>query len=155
MSTVTSGLTGKPLVTTDPNEANVVFAATDTAATVKVLTVNPASAHALFLAVAGNTNIKLEATSDSPHAIASGTANYAAAKTYTATAVGGYLGQIKRGVTAVRITQSKEGTGTDDAAVVARLGGRSAVRATPVSDDFAGDTGIGAYTELASGGGSN
>lgn len=145
----TSNFLGKARITSGFAGA-VLFLATDTASTIKSLTLDPNSATALFLDVAGNTNIKVEVTFDGPEAVSKGRAVYAAAKTFTATAVAGYLGKIAKGATSVRITQSKQGAGTDDVNAIAAIGGRAVVRATPVGDTFAADTGIGAYTALTS-----
>lgn len=143
----TSSFAGKARITTGLAGA-VLFAATETAATVKSLTLDPTQNYALFVDVAGSTIIKVEVTYDSPEAVAKGRAVYAAAKTFAATAVAGYLGKIAKGASSVRITQTKNGGAADDANAIAAIGGRSIVRATFVGDAFAGDTGLGAYTAL-------
>lgn len=138
--------TGEALIVNSDHK-RLVFLAGETASTVKTLQLDGRAAD-VFLHVAGNTNIKVEATTDSHEAVVKGNAVFAAAKTFTATAVDGYLGSLKAGVTAIRITQSKQGTGTDDAGKLALIGGRASVVVAPVGTG--GDTGIGAYTALAS-----
>lgn len=138
---------GEALKSPDIGVRKVTFS--ETASTVKILSLDRSKAYDVFLAVAGNTNILLQSTMDSPEAVANGTANYAALKTFAATSAGGYLVGSKKGVTAIKVTQSKQGASADNSVTVAALGGRAQVRAVP-NDGTLGDSGNGSYTALTS-----
>lgn len=138
---------GEALKSPDVGVRKVTF--TETASTVKILSLDRNKAHDVFLAVAGNTNIALQSTMDSPESVANGTAVYAAVKTFTATSASGYLVGSKKGVTAIKVTQSKQGAVADNSTIVASLGGRAQVRAVP-NEGTLGDSGNGTYTALTS-----
>lgn len=137
--------------------AGVTLMASDTpkhAATFKLdtadtqhIALDPAKTYAVFARGAGPSNVTFAASKDSLDAAVNGYAAFAPVKTYTAmAAAGGLLGHVS-GVTCVRVTHAKNGSGTDDANVVAVLGGRFQLRCEETATN-SNDTGLGAYTPL-------
>ncbi len=141
------GMTGLARITTGA-AASVGFLATQTASTSKTVSLNPLTKYAVFLSVAGNTLISVQASSDSPDTVDPGTSVKAAAKSFAATSADGYLGTVT-GASSVMVTQAKSGSTADDANKITALGGnRAVVRFVEVPAAWAGDTGLGAYTAL-------
>lgn len=117
-----------------------------TTAETKIIALDPSKNYGLFCSGAGPSDVLVYATKDSKDAVSNGTAVYTAVKTYTAmAAAGGYIGELKN-CTAVKVTHTKSGSGTDDAAKVTALGGRFQVRA--MEGATGADTGLGSYTAL-------
>jgi hypothetical protein len=140
--------TGEALIVTGANGVRKATATVNTAVA-SVIKLDPAMAHNVFAAVAGPTDFTaVSATTDSPEAVANGTAVYCTAKAKTNVTAGGLLANLPKGVTALKVTMTKNGAGTDDVPTVAALGGRSQVRCVPV-DASDVKTGITDYTAIA------
>lgn len=138
---------GEALITTgnDGVRRAVAVAAT---ATTSVIRLDPSTGYLVFLAVAGPTDVTIQATMDTPNSVSDGTANYTTAKGKTNNTAGGLLAILPKGVTGLKVTQTKNGAGTDDAPTVAKLGGRSVVRCVP-TQSADGKTGVTDYTAIA------
>lgn len=139
---------GEALVTTgsDGVRKATAVAATATTSTIRL---DPTSGYMVFLDVTGPTDVSLQATMDSPHSVAQGRANFTTAKGKTNNTAGGLLCVLPKGVTGLKVTQTKNGAGTDDATGVAALGGRSVVRCVPLQGGAGdGKTGVTDYTAI-------
>lgn len=116
-------------------------------ATTAVIRLDPTTGYLVFLALAGPTDVTIQATMDSPNSVSDGTANYTTPKGKTNNTAGGLLAILPKGVTGLKVTQTKNGAGTDDAPTVAKLGGRSVIRCVP-SASADGKTGVTDYTAI-------
>ena len=140
-----SGMNGEAKITKDQGVVKAT-ALVNTAQT-DALLLDTTQQYAVFLAVSGPTDVTLQATLDSHEAILNGTAIYTAAKGKTNNTAGGLLAMLDKGVTGLKVVQTKYGAGTDDATTVAALGGRSCVRCVPVVNADGG-TGLTDYTPI-------
>lgn len=137
---------GEALVVTGNDGVRKAVAVVSTAVT-STIRLDPTTAYLVFLDVAGPTDVTIQTTMDSPSAVSNGRAIYTTAKGKTNNTAGGLLAILKKGVTGLKVVQTKNGAGTDDAPSVAAIGGRSVVRCVPTTSSDA-TTGVTDYTAI-------
>ena len=142
------GMNGVARIRTTTAKVRSVAFALNAQAT-KVISLDPTKRYKLFASGAGPSDLVVSVSQDDPNM--GDQQKFAAPKTYAAmAAAGGYLGTVS-GATAVKVQHTKNGSGTDDAATVALLGGRCQVRAVEIGTAVDGEdatTGLGDYTAL-------
>ena len=137
---------GEANVTTGNDGVRKAVAVASTAVT-SVIRLDPSTGYLVFLDVAGPTDVTMQATMDSVNSVSNGRANYTTAKGKTNNTAGGLLAILKPGVTGLKVVQTKNGSGTDDATAVGLIGGRSVVRCVPTKSAD-GTTGVTDYTAI-------